>query len=82
MNSPHSSTHALLSSFLSSFSRARRLEDRIRKLCADALTSVEPAEFDRIMERLKIALHDHASRVRQMAVAGRFHSDRRKPAVD
>jgi hypothetical protein len=82
MDGHHRSRHALLGSFLSSLSRTRRLEDRIRQLCTDAVICVEPAELDWIMDRLKTALHDHALRVRRMAAAGPAQPDRRKPALD
>ena len=67
----------LLASFLSSLSRNRRLEDRIRRLCSDAVQCADPAELDRIMERLKSALHDHTIRVRKTVAADRLRRERR-----
>ena len=69
---------ALLGSFLSSFSRTRRLEDRIRKFCFDAISATDPEELDRIMEHLKTALHDHTSRTRRMVFEGPIQPERRK----
>jgi hypothetical protein len=60
----------LLSSCLSDYSRSRRLEDRIRKLCADAIAASDLAELNSILHQLSSALRDHNSRVRQLALAG------------
>lgn len=67
----------LLGSFLSSLSRSRRLEDRIRQLCLEAIACADPGALDAIMERLKAALHDHASRVRHMVGSRRIERERR-----
>lgn len=69
MNSPRSVLSPLLSSCLSDYSRARRLEDRIRKLCADAVAAADPAELNSILQKLTAALCDHTRRVRQLADA-------------
>src|SRR5260370_29787002 len=45
----------------------RRLEDRIRELCAKALIARGP-ELHLILEELKSALHEHSERLRQVAV--------------
>jgi hypothetical protein len=82
MDSEFSLPNALVGSFLSSLSRTRRLEDRIRKLCVDAVACADPVELERIMERLKSALHDHSSRVRKMAAAGPTRHERRKQSHD
>ncbi len=82
MDPEHSSSNALVGSFLSSLSRTRRLDDRIRKLCADAVACADPVQLQRIMERLKLALHDHSSRVRNMAAAGPARRERRKQNHD
>jgi hypothetical protein len=82
MDPQYSSPNALVGSFLSSLSRTRRLEDRIRKLCADAVSCVDPLQLVGIMERLKFALHDHSSRVRKMAAAGPTRRERRKQTHD
>jgi hypothetical protein len=82
MDRRNSSPDALLGSFLSSLSRTRRLEDRIRNLCLEATTAADPAELNLIMERLKAALHDHATRIRSMVALPPSHRDRRKPTVN
>ena len=46
----------------------RRLEDRIRELCAKALTAQEP-ELDVILYALRSALREHAERLRRLAAA-------------
>ncbi|HLW88079.1 MAG TPA: hypothetical protein VKR57_06265 [Terriglobales bacterium] len=43
----------------------RRLEERIRKLCAHALVANEP-ELTIILAELRDALHKHALRLRQL----------------
>jgi hypothetical protein len=70
--------NTLLESFLSSYSRARRLEDRIRKLCEDAISTSDPIELDEILHNLKVALHDHMARVRQMVAMRRTPVERRR----
>lgn len=82
MDRPYSSSDALLGSFLSSLSRRRRLEDRIRNLCNDAINAADDAELNLIMERLKSALHEHAGRIRSMVAVPPTQHDRRKPTVD
>jgi hypothetical protein len=46
----------------------RRLEDRIRELCARALTAQE-SELDAILHALRSALREHAERLRKLAAA-------------
>lgn len=46
----------------------RRLEDRIRELCARALIA-RGRELGAVVEDLKSALHEHTERLRQVAVA-------------
>jgi uncharacterized coiled-coil protein SlyX len=43
--------------------RARRLEDRIRELCAHAAVEQEP-ELNTILAELQSALHKHTERLR------------------
>jgi len=57
----------LLGSLLSSFSRSRRLEDRIRTLCAQAIATSDPDELNGTLEQLNAALHDHVGRLRKVA---------------
>jgi hypothetical protein len=67
MNYLQPPARTLLGSLLSTLSRSRRLEDRIRKLSAEAVATDDPAEANRILEELAIALHDHVDRLRQLA---------------
>jgi RecJ-like exonuclease len=45
---------------------ARRLEDRIRELCAKVSVAPE-TELDAALSELKSALHEHSVRLRKMA---------------
>ena len=45
----------------------RRLEDRIRELCAKTLTARGTAELEPIFSELKSALHEHTKRLRENA---------------
>jgi hypothetical protein len=45
----------------------RRLDDRIRKLCAKVVKTRE-AELDPVISELKSALHEHTVRLRKMTV--------------
>jgi len=47
---------------------ARRLEDRIRELCARALYEKEP-EWSATVAELQLAIQEHAMRVGNLAVA-------------
>ncbi len=44
----------------------RRLEDRIRELCAKAATASD-AEIVQVLQELRHALHEHARNLRAMA---------------
>ena len=46
--------------------RARRLEDRIRELCAQAVTAQQP-ELGTFLSTLQLALREHNSRLRKLA---------------
>jgi hypothetical protein len=46
---------------------SRRLEDRISELCARAVATPDPAEFDSVIQQLRKALREHAKRLRQLA---------------
>lgn len=46
---------------------ARRLEDQIRELSSEAVTTSDPVELDKLLEELKAALHLHTQRVRERA---------------
>ena len=45
----------------------RRLEDRIRELCARAASS-EDSEFPIVMSELRSAMHEHIRKIRTLAV--------------
>jgi hypothetical protein len=44
----------------------RRLNDRIRDLCARAVTA-EGSDLDAILSTLKLELHEHTTRIRKLA---------------
>jgi hypothetical protein len=46
---------------------SRRLEDRIRELCAQAIDA-SGSDFHPVLEELKLALREHTSRLRKLAV--------------
>jgi len=46
----------------------RRLEDRIRDLCAKAVSTPESPELDQILADLKRALEEHINRIRARAL--------------
>jgi len=46
----------------------RRLEDRIRELCAKAVKKQDPAELNKVLEELRAALREHTQRLRHSAV--------------
>ena len=45
----------------------RRLEDRIRRLCYEAVETYDTREFMPVVEELREALREHAKRLRQVA---------------
>ena len=47
-------------------SSARRLDDRIRALCAKAGTAT-PSEVEKVLQELKAALAEHTRRLRELA---------------
>jgi hypothetical protein len=49
--------------------RSRRLEDRIRELCARAVSSEDSEELLEILPELQAALHQAVERVRTKAFA-------------
>jgi predicted trehalose synthase len=53
---------------------SRRLEDRIRQLCAKA-ASAPASEVGAVLEELKAALEEHTKRLRQMAANKLVHGD-------
>jgi len=57
--------------------KRRRLEDRIRELCAKAVVTPESAELDEIFQQLRAALREHTERLRHLAVSAPVPPDRR-----
>jgi hypothetical protein len=55
----------------------RRLEDRIRELCTQAVVTTESAELTEVIRQLREALREHAKRLRQLAAAKPPHPERR-----
>lgn len=78
MDDQQSPASTLLGSFLSSYFRSRRLEDRIRTLCARAVAATDPAELDPILEQLAAALRAHVERIRQVAAMRPMPRERRQ----
>jgi hypothetical protein len=78
MDNPQSLDKSLLGSFLSSYFHSRRLEDRIRTLCARAVTATDTAELSSILEELTSALRSHVARVRQGAATRAIPRERRQ----
>jgi hypothetical protein len=50
-------------------SHSRRLEDRIRDLCARVVSAKDPEELNLVLPQLKTAIHQAIERVRTKAVA-------------
>jgi len=46
----------------------RRLDDRIRLLCGEAVKNQDPAELHNILCHLRAALREHTQRIRHSAV--------------
>jgi hypothetical protein len=46
---------------------SRRLDDRIRELCARAV-SADDSDFAAVLSDLRSALHEHSARMREMAM--------------
>jgi hypothetical protein len=46
---------------------SRRLEDRIRELCSKCVNAKDTAELEPAVEKLKTALRQHTSRLRELA---------------
>ena len=47
---------------------SRRLEDKIRQLCAEAIAAPQ-SEFEPAIAELKLALHEHTERLRKLAAS-------------
>jgi hypothetical protein len=46
----------------------QRLDDKIRELCALAVQTEDPARLHDVLEELRAAIHEHAGRLRKMAI--------------
>jgi hypothetical protein len=57
----------------------RRLEDRIRGLCARALATQNATEFDSIIADLQCALREHSERLRKRVATGFFKGENGLP---
>jgi|HubBroStandDraft_2_1064218.scaffolds.fasta_scaffold131486_2 hypothetical protein len=69
----------LLASFLASHFMARRLEDRIRRLCAEAVAAKDAADANAVLQQLSSALHEHVQRLRSNIVTpAPFFPERRQ----
>jgi len=56
----------------------RRLEDRIKDLCAKAIASPDSRESNDIFKELEDALHEHNERIRKLAANRPVREERRK----
>jgi hypothetical protein len=77
MDDAKTSPRTLLGSFISWHFRSRRLEDRIRELCAKAVVTTEPAELSTVLEQLTNALHVQVERLRKQAAVTSLPAERR-----
>jgi hypothetical protein len=68
----------LFSSLLASQSRSRRLGDRIRRLCAQAVATTDAGELNRVLDQLSAALRAHTDRVRKLAAMRPTPPERRQ----
>lgn len=55
----------------------RRLEDRIRKLCAEVVHTPDAAQWDEIIVELNTALREHIRRARRVFVEFAIQEERR-----
>jgi hypothetical protein len=55
----------------------RRLEDRIRDLCAEVVNTQDSPEWNNILQNLAAALHEHARRMRKLLVELPVRTERR-----
>jgi hypothetical protein len=78
MDDQQQPAQTLLGSFLSNYSRSRRLEDRIRRLSAQAVVTSDSAELYTILEQLAAALQSHVERLRKLATMPSVPPERRQ----
>ena len=55
----------------------RRLEDRIRELCAKVLVNPSTPEWNEILRELSTALHEHTRRMRKLIAELPIRRERR-----
>jgi hypothetical protein len=55
----------------------RRLDDRIRELCAKAVATEDSSELHDILQQLRASLHEHAKRLRKSALSRLFLAEKR-----
>jgi hypothetical protein len=60
----------------------QRLEDRIKQLCAKALSTPESPELNEVLKQLQDALHEHTDRLRDMVASRRIRTERRSLTFD
>jgi len=77
MDEAKTSPRTVLGSFISWHFRSRRLEDRIRELCAKAVITTEPTELSAVLEQLTNALHAQVERLRKRAIESSLPAERR-----
>lgn len=61
---------------------SKRLEDRIKELCAEAIATPESPELNVVLKQLQDALHEHTDRLRDMAASRRVRVERRSPTFE
>jgi hypothetical protein len=61
---------------------SQRLEDRIKELCAKALTLPASPELNEVLKQLQEALHEHTRRLREMVASRRTRAGRGSLAFD
>jgi hypothetical protein len=54
-----------------------RLADRIKELCAKAVTTPDSPELNEILKQLQSALHEHTERLRGIVASRDTHTERR-----
>jgi hypothetical protein len=77
MDQPHLPAQSLPANLISPFTRSRRLEDRIRKLCSQAVATADLTDLPGVLDQLKAALHDHVERLRKLAAGRSIPPERR-----
>jgi hypothetical protein len=55
----------------------RRLEDRIREFCIQAVTMRDTPEWNNILQQLTAALHEHTRRMRTLIAELPIRTERR-----